>query len=190
MLQAVDLRNRRTSEGESLSVRVGHLDGRGRRGRRRLLRPSGRRSSAALRQRRRRPGARQRDLSRSLAGRTEIELRVAGDRDLKGLADPVAVWSRRRGSRLARRGRCVRVAGPAGVDDLELFVGRRLELDALAAVVKEASASRGRAVWCLVVGRGGDGQDDAFSPRSLDEVHDDGAVVLYGRADEDLNAPV
>lgn len=182
MLQAVDLRNRRT-QGESLSVRVGISTGE-------ADEVDGDYFGTPVVE-----AARLCDSANGgqvlasatvqvLAGRTGIELRSLGDRELKGLADPVAVveaaWEPLADAVDALPDRLAST-------DLELFVGRRVELEALAAVLKQASASRSRRL-VLVSGEAGMGKTTLLTAFAR-QVHDDGAVVLYGRADEDLNAP-
>ena len=154
MLQAVDLRNRRT-QGESLSVRVGVATGE-------ADEVDGDYFGQPVVE-----AARLCDCAdggqvlatatvQALAGRSDITLRSLGMRELKGLADPVAVvealWEP-----LADAVDAFGLPDRLASADLQLFVGRRLELDALAAVVKEASASRSRRL-VLVSGEAGMGK--------------------------------
>ncbi len=157
MLQAVDLRNRRT-QGESLSVRVGIATGEadevdGDYFGQPVVEAARLCDSAAGGQ------VLATATVQALAGRTEIGLRSLGIRDLKGLADPVAVvealWEP-----LADAVDAFGLPDRLASADLQMFVGRRLELDADGRG-REGSLGVAVAPSGVGVGRGWDGQDDA-----------------------------
>jgi DNA-binding winged helix-turn-helix (wHTH) protein/tetratricopeptide (TPR) repeat protein len=72
------------------------------------------------------------------------------------------------------------------VDTGKPFVGRRLELERALSLVGDPDRDRAAAVWLL-------GEPGIGKTRLAAEVacraHDDGAMVLYGRCDEDLAVP-
>jgi class 3 adenylate cyclase/tetratricopeptide (TPR) repeat protein len=128
------------------------------------------------------------DVVRVVAGRRVTQdLVTVGPLALKGIAEPVA---------------CVEVRWePVGVEDATVpfpnrlqersgsgwFVGRGQELSCLGDVLKEASGERHRRL-VLVGGEPGIGKTTlaAVFARSA---HAEGAVVLYGRCDDDLGIP-
>lgn len=127
------------------------------------------------------------DVVRVVAGRhASQELIAVGASALKGLAEPVACVEVRwepsgddeQAGVVPLPGRLADLSGPAG------FVGRGVELGLLGEALKEAGAERRRRV-VLVGGEPGIGKSTlagVFARAAQAE----GAVVLYGRCDEDL----
>jgi class 3 adenylate cyclase/tetratricopeptide (TPR) repeat protein len=125
------------------------------------------------------------DLVRALAGsRTDLELRSVGDLELKGLAGPIAavevIWQVVDAITV--------VPLPAFVDTAPAFTfaGRIDQLDALITAWKEAAEGARRAV--LVSGEPGIGKTRLVT-EAVRAAHDRGAVVLWGRCDEEGGAP-
>ncbi len=126
------------------------------------------------------------DIVRMLAGtRTELELRPLGELDLKGLPAPLAAcevsWQ------IATTGDAeVPLPACIDVDPAFPFAGRAEDVERLTITWKETVEGARRAV--LVSGEPGIGKT-----RLVTEVvriaHDRGAIVLWGRCDEDLGAP-
>ena len=120
------------------------------------------------------------DLVRMLAGdRGGHHYEAVGELILKGLADPVPACSDPR--RAAPDGRSLPAALAA--TPAELLVGRGEELDGLSAAFKAASAGERRAV--LVAGEPGVGKTRLVAALAR-RAHDEGALVLFGRCEEDL----
>jgi class 3 adenylate cyclase/tetratricopeptide (TPR) repeat protein len=125
------------------------------------------------------------ELVRLHGARTGHRFRPIGDRQLKGLPEPITVveldWSRAPATspvpvprRLSRR-------PPGG------FVGHELDKARLLAAYKAVSMSEGRRVL-LLSGDAGIGKTTLASEVAR-TAHDDGAIVLYGRCDEELGIP-
>ncbi|MBV8993271.1 MAG: adenylate/guanylate cyclase domain-containing protein, partial [Pseudonocardiales bacterium] len=119
---------------------------------------------------------------RALARFSEGTFTPLGSLELKGLADPVRAvevgWELLPHS-------CVPL--PAFLTDIgRIFVGRDGELDRLGQLWKEAAAGELRVV--LVAGEPGVGKT-RLAAELARRVHDEGAMVLAGRCDEDLGVP-
>ncbi len=127
------------------------------------------------------------DLVRLLAGsRGEFEFDPVGELRLKGLDEPVRTWRvawtpvdppDQLGVPVPPR---VRAAGEAS------FVGRAPQLDLLRSAFQRAEVSGRQLV--LLAGEPGVGKT-SIACALAQEVAADGAVVLYGRCDEDLGIP-
>jgi class 3 adenylate cyclase len=110
-----------------------------------------------------------------------------GDLELKGLPEPVPTVEVRWTPAIDR---VSPVALPLRVDSAQAgstFVGREKELATLAGLLKESYAQRQRRI-VVVGGEPGIGKT-ALATAFVRQAHDDGAIVLYGRCDEDLGIP-
>lgn len=123
------------------------------------------------------------DFIRMLAPRGRHEFAEAGERTLKGLPDPVptvaVVWH------VPETAADVVVPIPgrlAGAGALA-YVGREQERATIASAIRAAAAGARRVV--LVSGEAGLGKTRLVSECARD-AHDEGALVLYGRCEEDL----
>jgi len=120
------------------------------------------------------------DMVRMLAGdRGGHRYEAAGELTLKGITDPVptctiVVDATAGGPRLPP----MLAKAPA-----EQLVGRHAELALLSAAFKDASSGRRRAV--LVAGEPGIGKTRLVAALAR-RAHEEGALVLFGRCDEDL----
>lgn len=121
-------------------------------------------------------------LVRDLAAtRQPVEVREMGPQQLKGIAEPVPaveiIWAP-----------AAPPALPPGLQpfDGELFVGREEELGMLLRTWNEAQAGERRAV--LIGGEPGIGKS-SLAASAARAAADHGAIVLYGRCDEDLGVP-
>jgi class 3 adenylate cyclase/tetratricopeptide (TPR) repeat protein len=127
------------------------------------------------------------DLVRLVAGSRldDYEVTAQGTHELKGIAAPVTVWSvqwepaRVEGS-VAMPGRLVGAAS----DALFGFFGRGPELAALEETRKRAHEAQ-RCQVVFVAGEAGMGKT-ALVAQAARAAHGEGAVVLFGHADEDL----
>jgi class 3 adenylate cyclase len=127
------------------------------------------------------------DVLRHLAPRGTHEYRSVGDLELKGLPEPVpaveVVWHP---AEVARPATEIPLPARLALPFTAQFVGRQPERDVLDTARKESASGDRRAV--LISGEAGMGKT-----RLVTEVaraaHDAGAVVLYGRCDEDLAIP-
>jgi class 3 adenylate cyclase/tetratricopeptide (TPR) repeat protein len=120
------------------------------------------------------------DMVRMLAGdRGGHNYEAVGGLILKGIADPVPACTVRVGAATAGRPFPVALAATAA----ERLVGRSEELDVLRDAFKAASAGDRRAV--LVAGEPGVGKTRLVAAMAR-RAHDDGALVLFGRCEEDL----
>lgn len=128
------------------------------------------------------------DLVRMMAGaRGGHRFDPVGLVELKGLEDPVAAcrvgWEPLSGREVSGADLPVRLLrGPAS-----LFVGRSAERRVLDDALKGAEAGDGRRV-VLIGGEPGMGKTTLVSEFAT-EAHEGGAVVVYGRCDEDLSIP-
>jgi class 3 adenylate cyclase len=127
------------------------------------------------------------DVARAVAGRhVSAELVPVGELALKGLPGPVAAVEVRWEPAVEPAGAIplpVRLAsGEGGL----AFVGRVAELAVLGDALKAATAQGQRCV--LVSGEPGIGKT-TLAAEFARAAHHDGAVVLYGRCDEDLGIP-
>ena len=121
------------------------------------------------------------DMVRMLAGdRGGHHYEAVGELILKGIADPVPACTIRVDAAPDAGGRlpAALAATPA-----ELVVGRGAELDVLSVAFKAASAGERRAV--LVAGEPGVGKTRLVAALAR-RAHDEGALVLFGRCEEDL----
>ena len=124
------------------------------------------------------------DLIRLLArGRGDHDFNQLGDLELKGLPDPVAtaevVWDDAVSS-------AIPLPAPLSVGEWYPFAGRASEVEALGLRWKEAVAEGLRVV--ALSGEPGMGKT-RMSTELARNVHAEGAVVLYGRCDEELDTP-
>ncbi len=127
------------------------------------------------------------DLVRAMAGRRgHHECRSIGELTLKGLSDPIetveVVWEPLGGPEdvaVPLPGRIVSAVSAA-------FVGRGPEREALDWSLKAVATGARRTV--LISGEPGIGKT-ALSSGFAQDAFEDGAVVLYGRCDEDLGIP-
>ena len=121
------------------------------------------------------------DMVRMLAGdRGGHHYEAAGELLLKGIAEPVAACTVRVGSvEGTRRSLPAALEATPG----EFVVGRGGELDVLVEAYKTASAGERRAV--LVAGEPGVGKTRLVAALAR-RAHDEGAMVLFGRCEEDL----
>jgi class 3 adenylate cyclase len=125
------------------------------------------------------------DIVRVLAGsRAGLELRPVGELDLKGLPAPLAAcevaWQATGGEADFPLPGCVEI------DPAFPFAGRVDQLDRLVATWKETLAGARRAV--LVSGEPGIGKT-RLTTEVVRIAHDRGAIVLWGRCDEELGVP-
>jgi class 3 adenylate cyclase/tetratricopeptide (TPR) repeat protein len=122
------------------------------------------------------------EVVRLLAGLADDDLAGRGRLDLKGLHKPVAAWEVR-WEPAARS----TLPMPALLTDMgRIFVGRDAELERLAQLWKEAAAGERRVAF--VAGEPGVGKTRLAAELGT-RVHEDGAIVLAGRCDEDLGVP-
>lgn len=124
------------------------------------------------------------DLVRLLArGRGGHEFNPLGELELKGLPDPVAtaevLWD-------ASAAGSIPLPAALAVGEWYPFAGRVAELERLALRWKEAAAGELRMV--ALAGEPGMGKTRMVTELSRD-VHAEGAIVLYGRCDEELDTP-
>ncbi len=125
------------------------------------------------------------ELVRALAGsRSEFELVPLGTRELKGLPDALSVcevsWTRSESDDAIALPAFLEAAPPFP------FAGRVDELDVLVDAWKEAHAGARKVV--LVSGEPGIGKTRLVTELAR-RAHDQGAIVLWGRCDEELGAP-
>jgi len=110
-----------------------------------------------------------------------------GDLDLKGLAEPVATvrvqWSPLEGREIAGLPMPRRLRRTDGT----AFVGRDVERERLAIALAAVTARGGRRI-VLVGGEPGIGKT-ALVAEAAATAHAEGALVAYGRCDEDLSIP-
>jgi predicted ATPase len=113
---------------------------------------------------------------------SEVTFTPLGSLELKGLPDPVPAVEV--GWELLRQSS---VPLPAFLTDIgRVFVGRDGELDRLGQLWKEATAGELRVV--LIAGEPGVGKT-RLAAELARRVHDESAMVLAGRCDEDLGVP-
>lgn len=125
------------------------------------------------------------DLARLLAGsRGGFDLEPVGALELKGLDEPVEAHRLRWQARPA----AAQPPLPARLDAARAatFVGREAEDERLRLAWKAAVAGERRVA--LLAGEPGIGKT-TLAGRLATDVHDEGAIVLYGRSDEDLGVP-
>lgn len=125
------------------------------------------------------------DIVRMLTGsRVDVAFEPMGELDLKGLTEPVATsrvtWAAADADAAALPSRLA-----AAVTDR--FVGRTAERERITVAWKR-SASEAECRVVLVSGEPGIGKT-TLTARIASDVHADGAVVVYGRCDEDLGIP-
>ena len=120
------------------------------------------------------------ELVRMLAGdRGGHHYEAIGELILKGIADPVPACIVRVDAAVSGRSLPAALAATPA----ELVVGRGEELDVLSVAFKTASAGERRAV--LVAGEPGVGKTRLVAALAR-RAHDEGALVLFGRCEEDL----
>ena len=125
------------------------------------------------------------EIVRMLAGsRTSIELRALGSMELKGLSAPLAVceavWQ------VTANDALLPLPTFVETDPAFPFAGRVDQLETLLIAWKESAEGARRAV--LVSGEPGIGKTRLVT-EAVRSAHDRGAIVLWGRCDEDLGAP-
>ena len=149
---------------------------------RRLLRHTGRRSRAPVRRRRRwpDPAQRRRTSPRRLARWAQLSL------GRRARAEGPAGAGRRGRGRWERRRAASGSPAALTVDEQVPFVGRRAERERLLATWKDAASGRG--AIALLSGEPGIGKT-RLAAELARVAHDDGAIVLYGRCDEELGVP-
>jgi class 3 adenylate cyclase/tetratricopeptide (TPR) repeat protein len=127
------------------------------------------------------------EVLRVLAPRGSHEFRPVGDLDLKGLPEPVptaeVAWS---STEDAPGGVELPLPARLAVRSLAGFVGRVAERELLDAARKSAAGGERRGVF--LGGEAGMGKTRLASEVAA-EAHEAGAVVLYGRCDEELAIP-
>ena len=126
------------------------------------------------------------DVVRLLAGsRSNLVLHPVGPLDLKGLAVPVAAWDV---EWVDAAGSSPLASLPPGLSSEGQFpfVARASELETALRCLKQAAGGERRAV--LLAGEPGIGKT-RLSAEVARRALDDGAVVLYGRCDEELGIP-
>ena len=125
------------------------------------------------------------EVVRLQGARTGHHFRLVGDRQLKGLPEPVSVveleWSPAPTRPAVPVPRRLARPPPAG------FVGHEIDKARLLAAYKSVSMGEGRRL-VLLSGDAGIGKT-TLSSEVARAAHDDGAVVLYGRCDEELAIP-
>ncbi len=122
------------------------------------------------------------DVVRLLAGsRGEHRYRAVGALELKGLTEPIAaaevLWDADEG---------IGLPTALVVDEQVPFVGRRAERARLIGSWKDAASGHGGIA--LLSGEPGVGKT-RLAAELARAAHDDGAIVLYGRCDEELGVP-
>jgi predicted ATPase/class 3 adenylate cyclase len=121
------------------------------------------------------------EVVRLLAG-SPAGFREAGHRELKGLPQPVLAWQVDWEAALIST-----LPLPPLVTSMgRIFVGRETELEQLTRLWAEATAGQRR--MALVAGEAGIGKT-RLAAELAGRTHQDGAVVLAGRCDEDLGVP-
>ena len=124
------------------------------------------------------------DIVRLLAGsRGEHQFQSIGPVELKGLSAPVqaaeVAWE-------PATEHSMPLPGPLATAGHDRFVGRRAEREQLTAAWKDAAAGTRR--MALISGEPGVGKT-RLAAEVAQDAHRDGALVLYGRCDEDLGVP-
>ena len=125
------------------------------------------------------------DLVRAVAGsRNSLRLEKRGEVELKGLPGAVMVWNVEWDPVISQS----RLPFPRVLDAVGAlpFIGRAAEIAQLGAVFAETK--RGQLSAILLVGEPGIGKTRLASQMAR-LAHDDGALVLYGRCDEQLGVP-
>jgi class 3 adenylate cyclase len=127
------------------------------------------------------------DLVRALAGsRRDVELTGLGERELKGLPEPIAVcevaWVDETSSSDDR----IPLPGFVEVAPTFPFAGRTTERETLITAWKEAAAGTRRVV--LVSGEPGVGKTRLVT-EIVKTAHEQGALLLWGRCAEELDVP-
>jgi class 3 adenylate cyclase len=134
------------------------------------------------------------EMVRAIVGRHAVhELTPIGERQLKGLPQPVSVvevgWEPAVPDDASPVGAVPLPAQLVSSLDQSLFAffGRAMELELVAAAIKEAPGDR-RARLCFVGGEPGVGKS-ALVAQAARAAHAQGAVVLFGSCSEDLVVP-
>jgi class 3 adenylate cyclase len=127
------------------------------------------------------------EIVRALTGaRRGHRFEPVGDLELKGFDAPIAAWSVA-WEPLVAKGvgvcSCRRLEWPPG----QVFVGRGPELAVLSDAVKAAASERRRRL-VLIGGEPGIGKT-TLAIDAVQQGHEAGATVLYGRSDEDVGVP-
>ncbi|MFZ6002609.1 MAG: ATP-binding protein [Actinomycetota bacterium] len=127
------------------------------------------------------------DLVRALAGsRSDVELTRLGERELKGLPEPIAIcevgWTAEAESDEPR----VPLPGFVETAPTFPFAGRVVERETLITAWKQAAAGTRRVV--LVSGEPGVGKTRLVT-ELVKTAHEQGALLLWGRCAEELDAP-
>ncbi len=130
------------------------------------------------------------DLVRALAGsRSQLELTPLGERELKGLPDPIAVcevaWTPGP-DQAADDGTRIPLPGFVETAPAFPFAGRAGEREALVTAWKEAAEGSRRVV--LVSGEPGVGKTRLVT-ETVKLAHEQGALLLWGRCAEELDVP-
>ena len=125
------------------------------------------------------------DIVRALSGsRVDAVFEPIGELDLKGLSEPVATS---RLSWTADTDEAVALPARLSIAVTDRFVGRSVERERITAAWKQAT-SEAQCRVVLVSGEPGIGKT-TLTARLAAEVQAEGAVVVYGRCDEDLGIP-
>ncbi len=127
------------------------------------------------------------DLVRTLAGsRSDFELTRLGERELKGLPEPIAVCEVEWADEGMADAGSIPLPGFVEIDPTFPFAGRATERETLVTAWKEAAAGTRRVV--LVSGEPGVGKTRLVT-ELVKTAYQQGALLLWGRCDEELDVP-
>ena len=127
------------------------------------------------------------DLVRALAGsRSDLELTRLGERELKGLPEPIAVCEVEWAAEGMTDASGIPLPGFVEIAPTFPFAGRAAERETLVTAWKEAAAGTRRVV--LVSGEPGVGKTRLVT-ELVKTAHQQGALLLWGRCAEELDVP-
>lgn len=126
------------------------------------------------------------EMVRILQKRTEHVFRSVGELELKGLPEPVDGYEVAWEPAAATSDLVIPLPARLGGDALVGLCGRRAEDEVLGQLLKQAQAGDRRVA--LLAGEPGVGKT-RLATEVARRAHDAGAVVLYGRCDEDVSVP-